>query len=123
MLYHLEDPAKALEEIRRVLRPSGLVAVCAPSRFNDPELAEVLPRWGEPRSFDAENGPQIVTRVFGGAEVETWDAPLVSVPDRAALALFLRGRGLADCDTQAAARCYSTPLKVTKRGMLAWARR
>jgi SAM-dependent methyltransferase len=123
MLYHLEDPATALEEIRRVLRPGGLVAVCAPSRFNDPELADVLPRWGEPRSFDAENGPRIVTRVFGDAEVETWDAPMVSVPDQAALALFLRGRFLPEGDAQAAAGRYSTPLQVTKRGMLAWARK
>lgn len=34
--------------------PDGLLTVTAPSRHNDPELASVLPGWGEPLSFDAE---------------------------------------------------------------------
>ena len=55
MLYHLEDPRLALAECLRVLRPGGLFAACAPSRFNDPELADVLPP-SEPATFDAENG-------------------------------------------------------------------
>ena len=95
----------------------------APSRCNDPELRSVLPRWGQPLSFDAENGPGQVARVFGAIEVETWDEPMVSLSGPEELALYLRGRGLAEDDAHAAAQRVKTPLTVTKRGMLAWARK
>lgn len=123
VLYHFASPEAALAELRRCLRPGGVVVVCAPSRYNDPELSTVLPRWGQPLSFDAENGPEQVATVFGDVEVETWDEPMVSLPGPAELALFLRGRGLAEGHDRATAERFETPLTVTKRGMLAWARK
>ena len=57
MLYHLPEPREAIASSYRVLRPGGIFAACAPSRYNDPELVAVLPP-SPPDTFDAEIGPQ-----------------------------------------------------------------
>ncbi|WP_232661634.1 class I SAM-dependent methyltransferase [Pseudonocardia sp. TRM90224] len=121
MLYHVAEPVAALAEVRRVLRPGARLAVAVPSRFNDPELASVLPGWGQPWSFDAENGVEQLESVFPSVEVQRWDVPIGEVPDRAALEVVLRGRGLSAAAAADAAGRFDTPLTITKRGMLAWA--
>jgi SAM-dependent methyltransferase len=45
-LYHYDDPLEPVREARRVLRPGGLFAACAPNRDSDPELARAVPGWG-----------------------------------------------------------------------------
>ena len=121
MLYHLPDPRDTLAECWRVLRPRGVFSASAPSRHNDPELSSVLPQ--SPLTLYAENGPELVEEVFGEVELERWDAPLVHLPDRDALALYLYGHGLARKQAAKAALRVPTPLTLTKRGALIWARK
>jgi SAM-dependent methyltransferase len=123
MLYYLDRPAVALMESARVLRQRGTFVACTSSRYNDPELASVLPQWGEPLSFDAETAPEIISDHFTITKVVTWDAPAVRLPDGAAVALFLRGRGLSADEASLQAGRWKVPLTVTKRGCLIWARR
>jgi SAM-dependent methyltransferase len=109
MLYHLDEPRQALTECLRVLRPGGLFAACAPSRFNDPELADVLPP-SKPETFDGENGQAMIAEFFEYVEVERWDAPLIYLPDRNALLVYLQGRQLERTTIDYALGRISTPL-------------
>jgi SAM-dependent methyltransferase len=62
VLYHLDDPATALVEARRVVRTGGLVAVATPSRHDLPELAFALP--DRPLTLDAETTPGLMAEHF-----------------------------------------------------------
>jgi len=119
MLYHLPRPELALVESRRVLRRGGLFVAVTTSRYNDPELAEVLPT--RPSSFDAEEAPGMVQQVFGRAEVEAWDAPMIHLPTLDAVQEYLFGRGMPPAECAPAAGRLGAPLAVTKRGCLIWA--
>lgn len=120
VLYHLREPARALAEARRVLRPGGLLAVAVPSRDDSPELAHALPR--TPLTFDAELAPAAIGALFEDVEVERWDAPLLRLPTRAAVRDYLVGKGVAAARAARIAATTDVPLQVTKRGALVYAR-
>lgn len=118
MLYHFDHPTKVIAEAFRVLRTGGLFLAQTKARAQDPEL---VPGGYAPSTFDAEDAPEIVASVFGteAVEVESWDGPFMVLPDRAAVTTYARHHQLAtDIANQVA-----TPLTLTKRGCLVWARK
>jgi SAM-dependent methyltransferase len=121
VLYHLAEPARALAEASRVLRPGGRVAVAAPSREDSPELADAL--GPEPLTFDAELARELLAELFAEVEVECWDAPLVELPTQAAVRDYLIGKGVRPTVAEQRSRTTAVPLSITKRGALAFARK
>jgi len=64
-----------------------------------------------------------VASVFGRVQVERWDAPLVRLPDRDAVHDYLIARFVAPEAAVAGAQRVATPVTVTKRGALVYARK
>ena len=121
VLYHLPEPARAIDAARRALRPGGLFAAATVARDDSPELAHVW-RSG-PTSFDAEEAPAIVASVFGPVDIDAWDAPLVSLPDHDAVRDYLIARFVPRDEADRRAAAVPVPVDVTKRGCVVYARR
>jgi SAM-dependent methyltransferase len=124
-LYFLADPAPAVEEAHRLLRPGGTFLASAPSRYHDPELRHVLDGWGEASPFDAEEADAIVRHTFDGdgddVDVRWWEAPAYHLPDRQAVVDYLVAFRQPDAEARAAE--VPTPTAVTKSGCDVWVRK
>lgn len=124
-LYHYDDPRQPAGEARRVLRPGGLFACCAPARASAPELARVLPAWGAPSTFDAEDAADIIGSVFGRpgdrVEVDPWDGPLRMLSNLAEAVTILRCYGMTPDEASRGAAALGLPLTLTMRGCVVYA--
>ncbi len=97
---------------------AALLAACAASRVNDPEL---VPDGYPATTFDAEDAADIVAEVFDGSnvEVQRWDEPLVTLHDDDEVAAYARTHLLP----AAVAERVRPPITLTKRGCVVWATR
>jgi hypothetical protein len=70
-------------------------------------------------------GSPLATMALVPAEVEVthWDAPLLELPIQGAVRDYLIGKGVQPRVAAAKSETVTTPLTVTKRGGLAFARR
>ena len=121
VLYHLPDPLPAIWEAHRVLRAGGHLLAAVIARDDSPEFSAYWPR--PATSFDAEDAPGLLARVFDSVTVYPWDAPLVTLPSSAAIRDYLIGRQVPAKVADAASRGMPVPLRVTKRGALILATR
>lgn len=125
VLDHLGRPDSGLREARRVRRTGGLFVAGTISRADSPELA---PFWRpSPTPLDTEDAPELVAATFGSVQIEPWDAPLITLPDRDAVRDFLRARFVPAAEAETLADALADrgplPLPLTKRGALVLARK
>jgi SAM-dependent methyltransferase len=124
-LYHYDDPLEPIREARRVLRPGGLFAACAPNRDSDPELARAVPRWGVASPFDGEDAESIVASVFAApgdtVRAERWDGLRLTLSSVLEAAACLRVYGLSESAAANTAAALDLPLTLTKRGCIVYA--
>lgn len=119
MLYFFEDPSLVVEEALRVLVPGGYFAICAPSRFDVPELDHVTPK-DELDVFMAEDVPATLFERFRDVQITTWDFPAFVLRDRAMVRDYLYSwyyPALTLDEAQRRSQLVDVPLKLSKRGM------
>ena len=104
MLYHVGDPASAVREFRRVLRPNGRCIAVTNAADNNHELVRLVDgvlgdrrRWRRWRRssdvFDLDNGRTQLEVAFDHVQVRRCPAGTVYVTDADALAAYLLSMG------------------------------
>jgi SAM-dependent methyltransferase len=116
MLYHVPEPAEAVAEFRRVLKPGGTLLASTNIHGDMAQLAELWHRVADPvlgpggyswqdaiRGFDSASAPRLLEAAFDSVEV--FEATgLVSVPEPGpVLRYFASIQSLLGCDDDAMA--------------------
>jgi ubiquinone/menaquinone biosynthesis C-methylase UbiE len=119
-LYFFDDPGLVAAEARRVLKPGGMFATCAPSRFDCPEINHFAPRH-DLEAFAAEDIAPLLNEHFTAVEITEWNFPFIELRDgdtaRDYIYFFFFPTLTLDESAELAAT-LTMPLEVTKLG--AW---
>ncbi len=115
-LYHVDHPAAAISEARRVLRREGRYYASTAARDNDPEI---MPEGYPPTTFGAEEAAFIVGTVFDDVQDERWEGKFFPLATRDEVRSYCPHNyiPLERADE------VDVPLWLTKRGVLVRARR
>jgi SAM-dependent methyltransferase len=120
-LYFFEDPSEVASEAFRVLKRGGLFAVCAPSRYDCPEINELAPR-DDFDAFASEDIEELLSERFVDIEVNEWDFPFLELKNVELATEYIHFFYYPTMSRQEAerhAKKLDLPLKLTKKG--AWA--
>ena len=120
-LYFFDRPDRVADEAFRVLRPGGTFAVCAPSRFDAPEIDGLAHR-DDVDAFASEDIPELLDGRFVDVEIDEWDFPLLQLRDRQTASDYLFFWYYPNLSREEAAHHAASlelPLNLTKKG--AWA--
>lgn len=96
MLYHVDEPARAIAELRRVLRPGGWLVATTNGGGHMAELWEIARKVGLPMSFPdaaelsfcAENAVELLSERFDDIDLVRYEDELV-VPDPEPVVAYL----------------------------------
>jgi ubiquinone/menaquinone biosynthesis C-methylase UbiE len=110
-LYHVDDPAIAISEAQRVLKPGGRYYACTAARDSDPEI---MVEGYLPTSFDAEEAEELVASVFETVTTERWDQAFFPLETREEVRAYCRHNLIPP----ERAETVVLPLWLTKRGVL-----
>ena len=119
-LYFFEDPSAVAAEARRVLKPGGLFATCAPSRHDSPEIDGFASR-PDVEAFASEDIEELLTEQFVDVEITEWNFPFLELRDVAGArdyVHFFYYPMLSVDEARRIAETLELPLKLTKIG--AW---
>jgi ubiquinone/menaquinone biosynthesis C-methylase UbiE len=97
MLYHVPDIGQAVEELRRVLKPEGMLCAATNGQGHMLELAQLIQKFKpdyngldeQARNYSLENASQILGREFGEVEVREYSDNLVVTEIEPLLAYIL----------------------------------
>lgn len=95
MLYHVENRARTLAEIRRVLRPGGRLLAATNGERHVGQIKDLIARFlgddipaSQPLSFSLENGAQQLSGIFSSVEMQEQPGEL-RVPDADAIVNYV----------------------------------
>jgi SAM-dependent methyltransferase len=124
-LYHYADPFRPVGEARRVLRPGGLFAACAPGPRQRAGTGRRAAHLGRPVYLRRRGRPRHrrlgVQRAGDRLDVAAWDGPLSTLSTAGHAASFLRCHGMSEDAAAGAAAALDLPLTLTMRGCVVYA--
>lgn len=132
MLYHVDEPSKAIAELRRVLRPGGWLVATTNGGGHMAELWEIATRVGLPMSFPdaselsfrAENAIELLSKQFDDVDLVRYEDELL-VPDAEPVVSYLASccdRDLTDDEWSALRAAVTGDCRIRKHSVLLTAR-